>query len=178
MKLYPYLAKAKSIVYTRFIALRYSIHVGSNSLFIGKADIESKGNIRIGKDCVLYPWIVLRERGGHIHIGDNCSVNSFCHISGNGGVEIGNNVRIATQCVIISANHNYSDPNTPIVFQGETRAKIVIDDDCWLGAGVKVLAGVHIGEGCVIGAGAVVTHDIEPYSVAVGIPAKVIKKRH
>ena len=98
-------------------------------------------------------------------------------MSGNGGIEIGNNVRIATQCVIVSANHNFSQVDIPIVKQGETKQKIVIGDDCWLGAGVKVLAGVHIGKGCVVGAGAVVVNDLEPYSVAVGVPARVIKKR-
>ena len=155
----------------------YKIHVGKNTYFLGKAEIQSNGNIHIGNDCKISPWVVFREWEGYIKIGNYCSINSFCHISGNGGVEIGNNVRIATQCVIISANHNFSDITIPIAQQGETRKKIIIEDDCWLGAGVKVLAGVTIGKGCVIGAGSVVTKDIPEYSVAVGVPAKVIKSR-
>ncbi|MBA2748254.1 MAG: acyltransferase, partial [Tatlockia sp.] len=58
-----------------------------------------------------------------------------------------------------------------------TRQGVVIEDNCWLGYGVKVLDGVTIGEGSVIGAGAVVTKDIPPYSVAVGVPAKVVRSR-
>lgn len=65
----------------------------------------------------------------------------------------------------------------PIREQGVTREGIIIEDDCWLGSGVKVLDGVTIGKGCVIGANSVVTKDIPPYSVAVGAPARVIKKR-
>ena len=84
---------------------------------------------------------------------------------------------LATQCVIVSANHNFSDINEPIAKQGETKEKIVIEDDCWLGAGVKVLAGVTIHKGSVIGAGSVITHDVPPYSVVVGVPGKVIKSR-
>ncbi|MCX7595635.1 MAG: acyltransferase, partial [Fischerella sp.] len=61
--------------------------------------------------------------------------------------------------------------------QGVTCKGIIIEDDCWLGHGVTVLDGVTIGKGSVIGAGAVVTKDIPPYSVAVGIPAKVVKSR-
>ncbi|GGG07680.1 hypothetical protein GCM10010913_31840 [Paenibacillus aceti] len=115
--------------------------------------------------------------GGSIEIGENCSINSFCHINGNGGLKIGNNVRIATNCTLIPANHIFSDPNIPITFQGETREGITIEDDVWLGAGVKVLDGVVIGRGSVIGAGSVVNKSIPPFSIAVGIPAKVIKKR-
>lgn len=92
-------------------------------------------------------------------------------------MEIGNSVLIATQCVLISANHNFSDISKPIAEQGETREKIVIEDNVWLGASVKILAGVRIGEGSVIDAGAVVTKDIPPYSIAVGVPAKVIGYR-
>lgn len=110
-------------------------------------------------------------------IGNNCTVNSFSHISGNGDVEIGNNVLIATQCVIISANHNFDRLDVPISEQGEEREKIVIEDDCWLGAGVKILAGVTIHKGSVIGAGSVMTHDVPQYSVIVGVPGKVIKSR-
>ena len=177
MKLYPYLKKFRSIVYTTYLKKRYSMDIGVNSFFLGKADVDDRGKIYIGNDTVIFPWVVLKNWGGYIRLGSHCTVNSFCHISGNGGVEIGDNVRIATQCVIVSANHKYEDSSVPIYLQGETKEKIIIEDDCWLGAGVKVLAGVHIGKGCVIGAGAVVTHDIEPYSVAVGVPAKVIKIR-
>lgn len=139
--------------------------------------LHKTGRIVLGNRTKVRSWVVLNPYGGYIEIGENCSINSFVHISGNGGVKIGNNVLIATQCVIISANHNFDNMDMPIYEQGESRKKIIIEDNCWLGAGVKVLAGVTIGTGSVIGAGAVVTRDIPPYSVCVGIPAKPIKSR-
>ena len=85
---------------------------------------------------------------------------------------------IATQCVIISADHIFDNPNELIRKQGEVREKIIIEDDVWLGAQVKVLKGVTIGKGAVVGAGAVVNKDIPPYTIAVGVPARVVKKRN
>lgn len=156
---------------------RYHIDIGENSLIYGRQEFTGGGKIKIGNNTRISRWCVFREYGGCITIGDNCSVNSFCHFSGNGGITIGDNVLIATQCVLITANHNFDEITKPISSQGESRAPIVIEDDCWLGAGVKVLMGVTIGRGSVIGAGSVVTKDVPPYSVVVGVPGKVMKSR-
>lgn len=150
---------------------------GKNTFIEGRCEFKPDGQIIIGNNTTICRWSCFRPWGGYIRIGNNCSVNSFCFLSGNGGIEIGDNVRIATQCVIVSANHNFQSTEVPITFQGETAKKIVISDDCWLGAGVKVLAGVTIGTGSVIAAGTVVNRDIPPYSVVAGVPGKVIKNR-
>lgn len=136
------------------------------------------GMIKLGKNTIVRRWVVFNPWGGKITIGENCSINSFSHFSGNGEIEIGNNVLIATQCVIISANHNFNRVDIPIREQGETRSKIIIEDDCWLGAGVRILSGVKIGRGSVIGAGSVVNSNIPPYSICVGIPARIIRNRN
>lgn len=149
----------------------------SGTIIDKQVEIDNSGYIRIGKNTTISRWVVLRNWGGYIKIGDNCSVNSFSHLSGNGGIEIGNNVRIASHTTIISANHNFDRTDIPIVMQGETKKKIIIEDDCWIGSGVRVLAGVKIETGSVIGAGSVVTHNIPAYSVVVGVPGKVIKTR-
>jgi acetyltransferase-like isoleucine patch superfamily enzyme len=133
--------------------------------------------IEIGNGTWLFYHCMLSTSGGWIKIGSNCTVNSFAVLYGHGGLEIGNGVRISAHVVIVPMNHIYKNPNLPISMQGETRRGIKIEDDVWIGAGAKVLDGVKIGEGSVIGAGAVVTKDIPPYSVAVGVPAQVIKKR-
>ena len=156
---------------------KYKIEIGRNTWIQGKIEVAGSGQLSFGDNCVISQWSCYKLYGGWIKIGNNCSVNSFCHISGNGGVTIGDNVRIATGCVIVSANHNFEKIDMPIYLQGETKMEIHIEDDCWLGAGVKVLSGVTIGKGSVIGAGAVVTKDIPPYSVVVGVPGKVIKRR-
>ncbi len=152
------------------------VYFGEGTTVLGGVEFDGY-NISFGRNTVIRTWSCFKSYGGHIRVGDNCSINSFCHFSGNGGIDIGNNVLIATQCVLISANHNFSQIDIPIALQHETQSPIIIEDDCWLGAGVKVLAGVTIHKGCVIGAGAVVTKDIPAYSVAIGVPAKVVSNR-
>lgn len=112
-----------------------------------------------------------------ITIGNNCFFGEYNVIRGQGGVTIGNDVYTGPMVKIVAVNHVYADPNRPIREQGITAQGIVIEDDVWLGAGVTVVDGVTIGRGSIIGAGAVVTGDIPPYSIAVGVPAKVVKDR-
>ena len=77
----------------------------------------------------------------------------------------------------MSENHIFKDLNIPIREQGELRYKTVIEDNVWIGAGAKILPGVVIGKGSIIASGAVVTKDVENFSVVGGVPAKFIKKR-
>jgi acetyltransferase-like isoleucine patch superfamily enzyme len=72
-------------------------------------------------------------------------------------------------------NHNFGDLSRPVIEQGISGRGITIEDGAWIGAGAAVLDGVRIGSGAVIGANAVVTHDVPPHSVAVGSPARVVK---
>ncbi|MBD2199197.1 MULTISPECIES: acyltransferase [Calothrix] len=115
--------------------------------------------------------------GTSIYIDDETFIGPNVCIAGPGNIKIGKHCMIASHCGIYANNHTFTNPLEPIRNQGITRQGIVIEDDCWLGHGVSVLDGVTIGQGSVIGAGAVVTKDIPPFSVAVGIPAKVIKSR-
>jgi acetyltransferase-like isoleucine patch superfamily enzyme len=98
-------------------------------------------------------------------------------IYGTGGLKIGNDVRIATHVVITPAGHVFDKKDIPIRLQGVEMKGIVIEDDVWIGANATILDGVIIGRGCVIGAGSVVTKSLPEYSVAVGVPARVIYKR-
>jgi len=112
-----------------------------------------------------------------ITIGSNCFIGEFNVIRGQGGVRIGNDVYTGPMVQIVAVNHVYSDPRRPIREQGVTAQGITIEDDVWIGANAVVVDGVSIGRGSIIGAGAVVTNDIPPYSIAVGAPAKPIKDR-
>jgi acetyltransferase-like isoleucine patch superfamily enzyme len=76
-----------------------------------------------------------------------------------------------------AGNHRFDHPTKLIVEQGTVHKGIVIEDDCWIGAKATILDGATIGRGCVVGAGAVVTRSIPPYSVAIGVPARVVKQR-
>ena len=114
---------------------------------------------------------------GQIYIGKGTYIGPYTCISCYGRLKIGRDCLIASHSSIYAHNHIFADPRQKIGSQGIRNQGIIIEDDCWLGSGVRVVDGVTIGRGSVIGAGAVVTKDIPPYSVAVGVPAKVISKR-
>lgn len=161
------------------INLNPYIHVGKGSIIEHGAILRAArgGRIRIGKNCYVSSGAQLITHGGDIVAGDNCTFNPCCVVYGQGGVVIGNGVRIAAHCTIVPANHVFSDPNVPIFCQGMNRKGIVIHDDVWLGSGVKVLDGVTIGHGCVVGANAVVTRSTDDFGVYIGVPARKIKSR-
>lgn len=115
--------------------------------------------------------------GGQIHIGDRTYIGPYTCISGYGTISIGKDCLIASHSSIYAHNYKFSDPTKTIKEQGFISKGITIQDNCWLGSGVKVVDGVTIGEGSVIAAGSVVMKDIPPYSIAAGFPAKVIAKR-
>jgi serine acetyltransferase len=114
---------------------------------------------------------------GCIEIGQNTYIGPYGCLAGPGRIKIGRDCLIASHTGIYANNHNFDDLTQPINVQGTTNQGIVIEEDCWLGTGVKVLDGIKIGKGSVIGAGAVVTKDIPAFSVAVGVPARVISCR-
>ncbi|OOZ40926.1 hypothetical protein BOW52_05235 [Solemya elarraichensis gill symbiont] len=137
----------------------------------------ARGKITIGPDSSLDRGVILRAYGGSITIGSDCTVNPYSLLYGGGGLKIGNGVRIAAHTVIVPSNHIYSDPEKYIYSQGESKQGITIEDDVWIGAGVRILDGIVIGKGSVIGAGSVVTKSTEPYSIVVGVPARQISTR-
>lgn len=142
-----------------------------------RAHVRIRGAVSIGSKSSIREYVLLDAREGRIDIGSNCSVNDYCVLYGHGGLTIGDDVRMATHTVVVAADHRFSDPNVLIREQGVDAKPITIGDDVWIGANVCILAGVEIGHGAVIGAGAVVSESIEPMSIAVGNPARVVKKR-
>lgn len=137
----------------------------------------SGARIRIGDGCRIGPHAALHSHVGFIEMGRNVYVGPQSILRGDGGLTIGDDVLISPQVVIMSANHIFTRTDVPIRLQSETRKGIVIGDDVWIGAGAKILDGVAIARGAVIGAGAVVTREIPPFAIAVGVPARVIGYR-
>ncbi|WP_281180244.1 acyltransferase [Thiohalomonas denitrificans] len=133
--------------------------------------------VNIGAYTIIEATGVISNLGVGCRIGVNSGIGAFSFIGAAGGVDIGNNVIMGQYVSFHSENHCFEDTERPIRMQGVTRQGIVIEDDCWIGAKVTFLDGCHIGRGSVIAAGAVVRGSIPPYSVAVGVPAKVIKSR-
>lgn len=132
---------------------------------------------------VLGRWVHIgagtsvRCHEGTLSIGDKCilarNVSVNCYLD----VEIGDRVLVADNVYISDFDHNFADLNVPIKDQGIEKARVRIGRDVWLGTKATVAKGVAIGEGTVVGANAVVTKDLPAYTVAVGVPARVIKER-
>jgi maltose O-acetyltransferase len=119
-------------------------------------------------------------RGRALEIGSNSGIGPracLMNVSGGGELTIGNDVMMGPDVLIYTFEHNHADVEVPMDRQGIKYSRVLIEDDVWIGARVVILAGVTIGKGSIIGAGAVVTRDIPPYSIAGGVPAKVLKKR-
>ena len=121
---------------------------------------------------LLSPFIC--DYGNKISLGKNVFINSNCYFMDGAKISIGDNVFIGPSCGFYTVNHplDYQTRNQGV----EQALPISIGNNVWLGSNVIVLPGVKIGDGCVIGAGSVVTKDIEANSVAVGIPCNVIRK--
>jgi acetyltransferase-like isoleucine patch superfamily enzyme len=119
------------------------------------------------------------EAGSKIVFGDNVAINTGTVINADLGSEIyiGDNVLIGPQVVIRGSNHGSSKFDVPFNKQPSVPGKIVIENNVWIGSNVVILPNVTIGEGSIIGAGSVVTKDIPRFSVGVGVPTKVLKKR-
>ncbi len=160
---------------------RFQLTLGTNSRILDYVVIHAKdktARIDVGDDTVIEWFAILKpQRNGFIKIGNNCQIGSYTTIHGAGGVTIGNDVLIASHVVIVANNHIFSQTDIPICDQGLSKKGITIGNDVWIGAGASILDGVTIGDHSIIGAGAVVNKDIPPHSVAVGVPARVIKSR-
>jgi acetyltransferase-like isoleucine patch superfamily enzyme len=139
------------------------------------------GGIAIGDDTLVMHGAVLHVYNfrdlpkASITIGARCIIGELSVIRGQGGVTIGDDVLIAPQVQILAVDHVIQTSRVPIMEQGLRTQGIVIEDGVWLGAGAIVTDGVRIGRNAVIGAGAVVTRDVPAGTVAVGVPARVVR---
>jgi lipopolysaccharide O-acetyltransferase len=136
----------------------------------GERDITIGAGTWFGSGC----W--LNAIGGTITVGDGCSFAGDVTISAAASVTLGGEVLVARGVHISDHDHAFTDPGRPARRQGiANAAPVMVGDGAWLGHNVTVTAGVSIGRGAVIAAGAVVTRDVPSYSLAVGIPAQVVR---
>ncbi len=114
-------------------------------------------------------------RGENIKIGAHSHINENVFIQ---GAKIGSFVMIAPYVSILTKRHQFSNTDIPMILQGESKENIpVIENDVWIGRNAIIMPGVHIGEGSIVAAGAVVTKDVIPYSIVGGVPASLIRMR-
>ncbi|REC72886.1 acyltransferase [Chryseobacterium rhizosphaerae] len=131
--------------------------------------------LEVGDNVSVQPGVYLFNLH-KVTIGNNVSIHPMCYIEGAGGIKIGDNVSIAHASTLISTNHTWTDTSIPIKYNQETLSPVIIEDDVWIGCGVRVLSGVMIGKRSIVAAGAVVNKSFEHNSMLGGIPAKMIKK--
>ncbi|MGA7703671.1 MAG: acyltransferase [Solirubrobacteraceae bacterium] len=136
------------------------------------------GRLEIGPHTLFEPgvWITL-PGSARVRIGEGTFLNMGVMVAAEQLVEIGDHCMLANGCFVSDASHRFDDPEKPITWQGfDSKGPTRIGDNCWLGANVVITSGVSVGERCVIGANSVVTKDIEPFSIAAGAPARVLRK--
>ncbi len=184
-KLYPLLigSVGKGVIFGKNVTLRHphKIFLGDKVIIDDNCLIDAKGEdnkgILIGENVFIGRNTILLCTDGDICIEDNVSIGFNTEIMSANYVKLGKNVVVSSYCFLNAATHDFKRIDIPVLEQGSTGRKIILEDNVWLAANVKVLDGVTVGRDSVIGAGAVVTKDLPPFSVAVGVPAKVIKNR-
>jgi acetyltransferase-like isoleucine patch superfamily enzyme len=154
-----------------YIARSAMIQIDADGCVIG-------GWVRISKAAIISDGAIIAPYGGSIEIGAHAYIGPYCVLYGHGGLAIGRNTMIGAHTIIVPANHGWTRLDEPMNVQPLTKKGITIGEDVWIGAGCKILDGVHIGNGTVIGAGSVVTKDINAHLIAFGVPAKVASSRH
>lgn len=173
-----YISPQAHVYHAGRIRLARDVRIAERAMLNYRSGIGSREvNLVIGQGTRIMPDAKLIPQQGYIHIGQNCTIQYGCVLYGVGGLEIGDDTRIAAHTIITPMNHVYSDPSVPIWTQGETAVGIRIGRDVWIGNSVRILDGVVIGDGCVIGAGSLVTRSVTPYSVVAGVPARVLWRR-
>jgi len=160
------------------IQIAASTYIAKGAMIQTDCDgVSFGGRIIVSEGVIISDGVIVVTYGGNIEIAANTYIGPYCVLYGHGGLTIGRNTMIGAHTVIVPANHGFERNDVPMNRQPLTRKGIDVGEDVWIGAGCRILDGVHIGGGSVIGAGSVVTKDIDPYSIAFGVPAKVVRSR-
>lgn len=175
-KLYITSSKVK-VTYLLFCSPGY-VKIGKGTLIAPSTnvDVDNQGSFIISDRCRLHNYGKIAALGGNISIGSGTTIGDYATFLSGGLISIGNNVMFADNIKIVAFQHNYEDITKPISAQSTIPKKVNVGNNCWIGINVTIIGDVDIGEHCVIAAGSVVTKSIPAYSVAAGVPAKVVKK--
>lgn len=150
-------------------------HIGTNVQFDEPAHILSPECISIDNDVHFMPGIYISPCGKNVVIGSNTHCAPYACLYGP--LIIGKHCAIAAHVVLASVGHGYDRVDIPMVEQQAQTNEVVLEDDVWIGANAVVVGGVRIGTGSIVGAGAVVTRDVPPFSVVGGVPARMLRDR-
>jgi acetyltransferase-like isoleucine patch superfamily enzyme len=183
--LYPSLLGAcgRNVLFGQNVVLRHprKIRLGDNVVIDDNCLIDAKGDtnqgITIGSGVFIGRNTILSCKNGDIAIEDGANIGFNCELFSASRVRVGRETLLAAYCYLIGGDHDFSDPDAPVLEQRRRSAGIDVGAGAWLGAGAKVLDGVVIGNRAVVGAGAVVRQAVPEGAIAVGIPARVIGQR-
>lgn len=164
-----------------WLRVRHPDVVVQGPVFLGKGvRIEVRpgyGRLVLGRFVHVGDACELRAHEGTLRIGDKAVLGSRVTVNCYLDVEIGGSTLVADEAYITDFDHVADDVHVPIKDQGIVKSPVRIGPDCWLGHRATILRGVEVGRGSVVAASAVVTRDVPAYSVAAGIPARVVKDR-
>ena len=164
--------------YVRLLMKAQGIKLGED-VYIGKRvniQVHDGGKLTIGKNVVILDYTnIFIQSNAFIEIGDSTFISHHCELASSQNILIGKECAFAAYCTIIDTDKDYTDYRTPMPLRKAKTSPIILQDNVWLAYKVTVLKGVQIGQNCVVAANAVVNKNIPAYTVAAGIPAKVIK---
>jgi acetyltransferase-like isoleucine patch superfamily enzyme len=174
------IGKGASIRYARYLQAGKDLIVEDYAEIncLAEKKIVFGDRVTIGKFALIRPSNIYGgEIGEGLRVGNNSNIGPYNYIGCSGYIDIGNNVMLSPRVSIYAENHVFDRTDILMKEQGVKKEFVRIEDDCWIAANSIILAGVTIGKGSVIAAGSVVTNDIPPYSIAAGVPAKIIGTR-
>lgn len=183
--LYPLLlgSVGRGVVFGHGVALRHprKIRIGDRVVIDDLVVLDAKGSgnegITLGDDVFLGRGTILSCKNGDIVLRERVNIGFHSEIFSGSRVEVGKDGLFAAYTYLVGGGHEFERADRAVLDQPRSSAGISLGDNVWLGAGVKVMDGVRIGTSVVVGAGAVVTNDLPDGSVAVGVPAKVVRMR-
>ena len=173
--------KVKNLIkhfFGKIRSLKFGISAEKN-VYIGKhCDFKGKKKIQLKSNVTIRPYVQIWSGGGTVKISEGSEIGERCRISIVNSLEIGKKVLLSPNVYITDCDHEYRDINIPVIDQGvvQKNQNVSIGDESYIGINSVIVGNVSIGKHCVIGANSVVTKNVPDYCVAVGSPAKVIRK--
>jgi len=173
----------RNVVFGQNVVLRHpgKVRIGDNVVIDDNCLIDAKGDsntgITIGSGVFIGRNTILSCKNGDIIVEDGANIGFNCELFSASRVRVGKGTLLAAYCYLIGGDHEFSDPSVSVLDQKRTSAGVDVGEGAWLGAGAKILDGVRIGNRAVVGAGAVVRHSVDDGAIAVGVPARIVGQR-
>jgi len=182
---YPWLlgSAGRNVTFGQGVVLRHpwKIRIGDDVTIDDLVVLDAKGTrnqgITVGRGVFLGRATILSCKDGDIILGDEVNIGFNCEIFSGSRVEVGRYGLFAAYSYLVGGGHEFEAADVPVIRQPRTSQGITLGENVWLGTGAKVMDGVRLGKDVVIGAGAVVTDDLPDGAIAVGIPARVVRRR-